>query len=251
MNFAAESNAPTPVSWKIGDPVPQADLPGGMILKGATLSDVEPDGISVTYEAGVRKIPFGELPEAARVKYGYDAAEAEVYSRKQREVQAVVAERIREQERELAERKNREYAGAEAGRQRREASVPQPTQSGFNAFIEEQRNLSGSRRIDGGSSKRGARYTQGPWKGKTEGEGMELAMRQWETFSYAKKMDYERRAGSYGSTEQYRREQSSSESSDGSNVYGPYHITPGGTVTTPDGGAYRVESGGVVIPLNP
>jgi hypothetical protein len=40
------------------------------------------------------------------------------------------------------------------------------------------------------------------------------------------------------------------EPSSGSNIYGPYHVTPGGTVTGPNGSVYQKMPGGMVIDLN-
>jgi hypothetical protein len=196
----------------------------------------------------VAKIPLSKLSPEAQAKFGYDPEKAEFYAMEQ-EYLAEIA-RLKKQVADLQNKlAAQESVALETKTTASSEALPQPTQAGFNAFVEEQRNLSGTRQIKGGSSKGGARYTQGPWRGKTEGEGMELAIRQWETFSYEKKMSYERRAEFYGNVVSTRRDSDSS--SGGSNMDGPYHVTPGGTVTTPDGKAYHVGPGGVVIPLNP
>ncbi|MBE2180066.1 MAG: hypothetical protein IAE97_06305 [Chthoniobacterales bacterium] len=138
--------------------------------------------------------------------------------------QAAASEAIQSQARQAAEREQlakekealaRQQATQAAERERlarekeslaQQQAVIRSTQAGFNAFVEEQRNLSGPRQIKGGSSKAGARYSQGPWKGKTQGEGMEMAIRQWEAMSDGQKMAYERRATLYGSAGQYRQD---------------------------------------------
>jgi hypothetical protein len=48
----------------------------GETFKKATVTRVEPDGITVTHAAGVAKIPFSDLPKEWQEKYGYDPQKA-------------------------------------------------------------------------------------------------------------------------------------------------------------------------------
>jgi len=48
---------------------------------GVTISRVEPDGIMVTTDDGISKIPFTNLPPEIRAKYGYDPERAATFAR--------------------------------------------------------------------------------------------------------------------------------------------------------------------------
>lgn len=198
-------------AWKIGDRVSPSDLVDGVIHEGATLSRVDPDGITITHDEGIAKIPFEKLTPEAQAKFGYDPAKEIDYT-KEREYLEEIA-RLRAEVVDLRGRLSAAHVAASPESKSQAPSRPPPTQAGFNAFVEEQRNLSGSRKILGSSHKSGARYTQGPWRGKTADEGMESAIQQWERMPYEKKIAYERRAESYGSMEQYRPPSTSSSSS--------------------------------------
>src|ERR1043166_8427732 len=50
------------------------------IYKNATITRAEPDGIVITYSAGIVKIPFTELSEEWRARYHYDKVAAEKYA---------------------------------------------------------------------------------------------------------------------------------------------------------------------------
>jgi TolA-binding protein len=48
----------------------------GKQYKNATISRVEPDGVSVKFSGGLVKIPFTELPKDLQQKYNYDPEKA-------------------------------------------------------------------------------------------------------------------------------------------------------------------------------
>lgn len=183
------------VSWKIGDPVPSTDLPGWMVLNGATLSNVEPDGITVAYEDGIRKIEFKDLPEMTRAKYGYDPEVAAEYSSEQHKMRVAAGQKMMDYQMALAESKIRSSVETREFNPPNTDEAPRPTRAGFNAFVEEQRSLSGGRKVSG---KSGARYTEGPWKGLTAEGGFAQAERKWAAMTYQQKLWYEptpRKAG--------------------------------------------------------
>ena len=51
----------------------------GVTYSDCTISRVEPDGISIFCSKGIVKLPFTELQESYREKYGYDPKKAELY----------------------------------------------------------------------------------------------------------------------------------------------------------------------------
>jgi len=51
----------------------------GVTYSNCTVRRVEPDGINVFYSKGIAKIPFTDLPESYREKYGYDPEKATAY----------------------------------------------------------------------------------------------------------------------------------------------------------------------------
>lgn len=64
-----------------GDTYPTLKTLKGVEFRNVRVSEIEPDGITVFHAGGVAKIPFRELPEELRKKYGFDAkraAQAEV-----------------------------------------------------------------------------------------------------------------------------------------------------------------------------
>ncbi len=79
----------------------------GKIYKGATVTKVEPDGLSISHETGTVKIPFVKLPEEVRREHGYDAAKADAYMQEQKQ-------RWAELQAALAAAKEREAAAKQA-----------------------------------------------------------------------------------------------------------------------------------------
>lgn len=51
----------------------------GITYSNCTVHRVEADGITVFYSKGIDKIPFADLPESYREKYGYDTKKASAY----------------------------------------------------------------------------------------------------------------------------------------------------------------------------
>lgn len=181
--------------------------------------------------------------------------EAKDLASRERERMAKQIEEDRRRQLVLAEEREqlareREQLAKEKGALAQQQAATQSTQAGFNAFVEEQQNLSGPRQIKGGSSKGGARYSQGPWKGKTQGEGMEMAIRQWEAMSTQQRMAYERRTTLYGSTHQYRQDSLSPNSDQGQYISNTGQMMPspenfsGPRTVLMNGRSYMVQENG-------
>lgn len=51
----------------------------GIIYSNATVTRVEPDGISIKYSGGISKLAFTNLPEPIQIQYGYDPEKARTY----------------------------------------------------------------------------------------------------------------------------------------------------------------------------
>jgi hypothetical protein len=54
----------------------------GQTYQNATITKVEPDGVTISYDAGIVKIPFPLLSKEIREKYGYDPASGKAYAEK-------------------------------------------------------------------------------------------------------------------------------------------------------------------------
>ncbi|MFN2542085.1 MAG: hypothetical protein ABR514_07965, partial [Chthoniobacterales bacterium] len=52
----------------------------GTKYENATVTRIEPDGVTVSYAAGIVKIPFNELSRDLQQKYHYDPAAAKAYA---------------------------------------------------------------------------------------------------------------------------------------------------------------------------
>lgn len=63
----------------------------GVIYSDCIIMRVEPDGISVSYSKGIIKIPFPDLSESYRNKFGYDPEKAKVYQE-----QKVIAQQMKQ-----------------------------------------------------------------------------------------------------------------------------------------------------------
>jgi hypothetical protein len=70
----------------------------GEEYKNVTVSRVEPDGIVVTFSAGIVKIPFTDLSPELQKKYGYDPKSAATYAADLREKEAQFQRQLKEQE---------------------------------------------------------------------------------------------------------------------------------------------------------
>jgi hypothetical protein len=51
------------------------------VYKNATITRTEPDGLVITYSAGIVKIPFAELSEDYKRRFGYNAEAAESFTK--------------------------------------------------------------------------------------------------------------------------------------------------------------------------
>ena len=93
----------------------------GTEYKSAKISRVEPDGIVIVHSAGIVKIPFTELSDDLKKKYGYDPEKAKAY-----------AAQVGAQQRALAIQ-NERYAAQAAERQRAQAIESQRAKERSNA----------------------------------------------------------------------------------------------------------------------
>jgi hypothetical protein len=88
----------------------------GKKYSGATVTRVEPDGLSITYDDGLAKIPFTDLAPEIRTKYGYDPQKAAEWKAQIADAQRKAV--IRQQEAQRAEQQRK---AALAQRQAEEA----------------------------------------------------------------------------------------------------------------------------------
>ena len=99
----ADTNAPTSPTSSPDNCVTFTTV-SGVTYSNCTVRRVEPDGINVFYSKGIAKIPFTELPESYREKYGYDAEKAATYrqavAKKQAETWARQQDSLRRQQQE-------------------------------------------------------------------------------------------------------------------------------------------------------
>jgi hypothetical protein len=103
----------------------------GKEYKNVKVSRVEPDGIVITFSGGIVKLPFIELPEDVRKKYGYDLQAAATYTAEGNQKQAeLAAQRKGDEQRRFEEREKywsdraqiKSQQQAEIQRQREKAS---------------------------------------------------------------------------------------------------------------------------------
>lgn len=81
----------------------------GKTYTNCTVTLVEDDGITITYDAGAKRIPFTDLPEAIRAQYGYDpvkakAAQARRAAAKQQQSRSVQVAAALDRQKQLSER---------------------------------------------------------------------------------------------------------------------------------------------------
>jgi hypothetical protein len=74
----------------------------GKEYKNATVSHVEPDGITIKTKSGISKIYFTELPKDVQLRFGYDADKLKAVEGKRIEQQNA-ADRERQEKQENAE----------------------------------------------------------------------------------------------------------------------------------------------------
>ena len=79
----------------------------GVVHQYVEVSRVEPDGVVLTSDAGVEKVPFTVLPESWQKKYGYQPEAAKAFQAKVREANAARAAAIQAQAEADAEREAR------------------------------------------------------------------------------------------------------------------------------------------------
>ena len=104
----------------------------GMTFKNVTITRIEANGITIGYDTGVTKLPFSDLPEDVRTKYGYDPKKAAAFTEVE---QATAAQRnAANLARQQAEERNQEnyrqkLAGTESERSPQQTSSPAPGQA--------------------------------------------------------------------------------------------------------------------------
>jgi len=64
----------------------------GREYKNATVSNVEPDGITILMSSGIVKLYFKELPEVVQQKYHYDPVKAAEFTKSEEEKQRAIRE---------------------------------------------------------------------------------------------------------------------------------------------------------------
>ena len=72
-------NARNSLPLAVGDIVTAS----GETYKACKITKYEPDGLTITHEAGVGKLKFADLPEALRDKFGYSEVQATTYRNEQ------------------------------------------------------------------------------------------------------------------------------------------------------------------------
>jgi hypothetical protein len=81
----------------------------GRVYKNVTVRKVEPDGLSISHESGLAKIPFTKLPEEVQKKHGYDPAKGKAYAEEEGKKQAAAEEQLaKDVRRALQDQKKKE-----------------------------------------------------------------------------------------------------------------------------------------------
>jgi hypothetical protein len=112
--------AGTAASAQVGATIETLTMPkpgGETVLLHCVVTKVEPDGVRVTHDGGVAKVPYERMPESWKNAVPYDAASASEYRAKQNSsaqaaVLATEAEKKRQLEREAYFRKHGKYPPA-------------------------------------------------------------------------------------------------------------------------------------------
>jgi hypothetical protein len=84
----------------------------GRVYKNVTVRKVEPDGLSISHESGLAKIPFSKLPAEVQKKHGYDPAKGKAYAEEEGKKQAAAEEQLAKDVRKALENqkeKDREH----------------------------------------------------------------------------------------------------------------------------------------------
>jgi hypothetical protein len=108
--------------------------------KGATVTRVEPDGIVLTYNTGIVKIPFTELSEQYQKRFGYDAEKAKAFAEADAEAQRNLAAQLRlelqkaEEERARIAQLNQADLDAAKAQREMEAAKKREEQTKIEAF---------------------------------------------------------------------------------------------------------------------
>jgi hypothetical protein len=96
----------------------------GRVYKNVTVRKVEPDGLSISHESGLAKIPFTKLPKEVQEKHGYDPAKGKAYAeeqgKKQAAAEAAIDRELNRQAREKAEAEPEEDTDEPAGKAARQ-----------------------------------------------------------------------------------------------------------------------------------
>jgi hypothetical protein len=116
----------------------------GKEYKNASVSRVEPDGITIKFSGGIVKIPFIELKADVQKKYGYDSSASAAYSEQEFERQAAIAQQMKTDEQRRAEEQR-------SFEERRKAGGDNPTSEQVQAEPK-----------SGASSQDSSTVTQGP-----------------------------------------------------------------------------------------
>jgi hypothetical protein len=83
----------------------------GREYKNATLSNVEPDGITILMSSGIVKLYFKELPEVVQQKYHYDPVKAAEFTKSEEEKQRAIREQTEKTRKENAEKQKEYWTG--------------------------------------------------------------------------------------------------------------------------------------------
>lgn len=93
----ANQQPPSVQTVQPGTPLGEITTLSGKKYLNATLTRIEPNGISITHDDGLAKVSFADLSEELRKKYGYDPTKAAEFTQTQ---QAAAAQRAAENKRQ-------------------------------------------------------------------------------------------------------------------------------------------------------
>lgn len=88
-------------------------LTDGTEYKGVTVKRVEPDGIVVTTDSGITKLPFSKLPAEVQTAHGFNPSSADEFKKQQQALQAAAYAKAAE-DRKKAEIQAKQLADVDA-----------------------------------------------------------------------------------------------------------------------------------------
>ena len=114
----------------------------GKKYSNVTISRIDPSGITIMTDSGIQRIPFAELPEEFRTKYGYDPQKAAQFMQAEQaaQMQRVAAQQkiidLQSQQQQQDEKTSQNKAESirraeEKERKAREKYIPDPPVSGM------------------------------------------------------------------------------------------------------------------------